>query len=86
MIAKIIWGLWVRTKSQVLPMLSLPVPRRKGPPLSPLWEKVTGMKRGSGTKGEGESSQGSPLYIDSGGIDPEKRMNATRPHVCTEAA
>ena len=63
MIAKIIWGLWVRTKSQVLPMLSLPVPRRKGPPLSPLWEKVTGMKRGSGTKGEGESSQGSPLFI-----------------------
>ena len=27
-----------------------------------------------------------PLFIVAGGIDPEKRMNATRPHVCTEAA
>ena len=51
--AKIIWELSLRTKSQVLPMLGLPVPRRKRPPL-PSVGKVTGMKRGGSAKGEGD--------------------------------
>ena len=65
--AKVIHGdlEWVRTKSQVLPMLSLPVPQRKRSP-SPLWEKWPDWKGGQhqGWRGQGKQSplKAPPLY------------------------